>query len=122
MIHNLKLRREALERAHRRCEKCGCLTNLKVYPAVPFAAGGADSLDNVVVLCLYCHREMCQMKAGGFDFRAWLSLPPAPVVAKMVLESPEGVPVETLRDLLRTLAEEARGDEAFWWGKNEGLF
>lgn len=122
MIHNLKLRRETLERAHRRCEKCGCQTNLKVYYVVPLSAGGKDAADNAVVLCVYCHREMCHLKAGGFDFPAWMSLPPAPVVAKMLLESPDDVPVETIRHLLRTLAEEARQDPAFWWGKSEGLF
>ena len=121
VIQNLKVRREALERAQRRCEKCGCQTNLKVHHVVPPSAGGPETVENAVVLCVYCHREMCHLKAGGFDFRGWMSLPPAPVVAKMVLEAPDDVPVETIRSLLRTLAEEARHDPAFWWGKSEGL-
>lgn len=121
MIQNLKVRREALERARRRCEKCGCYTNLKVYYVVPPASGGPDAAENAVVLCMYCHREMCHLAAGGFSFRDWMALPPAPVVAKMLLEAPEEASAEALRALLRTLAAEARQENTFWWGKPGGL-
>jgi 5-methylcytosine-specific restriction protein A len=58
---------EALARARGICEKCGSRAPflratdgtpyLEVHHRVALAAGGADSLDNVVAMCPNCHRQ-----------------------------------------------------------------
>ena len=49
------LRERALRRAGWKCEKCGIPGLLEVHHVLPVARGGADSLDNLEVLCRNCH-------------------------------------------------------------------
>lgn len=62
-----KIREYALERANGVCELCGSPAPffkkngepyLEVHHIIPLAAGGADSINNVVALCPNCHRKM----------------------------------------------------------------
>ncbi len=70
-----QLRREVYERDGWTCQECGvrCLNtrDAKKYPKrkvqahhkVPRRAGGGDSLDNLVTLCMSCHHKIeCQYK------------------------------------------------------------
>ncbi|MYK58478.1 MAG: HNH endonuclease, partial [Rhodospirillaceae bacterium] len=52
-----KARRKALERARRRCERCGATGRLEAHHRVPLAEGGAPrDPDNLEVLCPACHK------------------------------------------------------------------
>ena len=42
---------------HQRCWRCGYERNLQKCHIVPKALGGSDGPDNLVLLCLQCHRE-----------------------------------------------------------------
>lgn len=58
-------RRLALQRARFRCEAAGCRHTqfLEVHHRVPRERGGADGLDNLVVLCSRCHRALHEHEA-----------------------------------------------------------
>ncbi|HPJ27267.1 MAG TPA: HNH endonuclease signature motif containing protein, partial [Synergistaceae bacterium] len=87
-VRNLKLRKESLDRAERRCEKCGTFKGLRVYYEIAPPKGGEDTLENAAVLCPDCHREYLFLSESSVSYKAWLSLPPAPVVMQVLLESP----------------------------------
>ncbi len=55
-----RLRRLALQRARYCCEAEGCSHTqfLEIHHRRPAAAGGGDTLDNLVVLCSGCHRRL----------------------------------------------------------------
>ncbi len=55
-----RLRRLALQRARHRCEARGCRNShfLEVHHRLPVAQGGANTLENLVVLCSHCHRAL----------------------------------------------------------------
>ena len=55
-----RLRRLALQRARHRCEARGCrnVQFLEVHHRLPVVQGGANTLDNLVVLCSRCHRTL----------------------------------------------------------------
>ncbi len=55
-----RLRRKVLQRARFSCESAGCSHTqfLEVHHSLPTAAGGGDSMDNLVVLCSRCHRRL----------------------------------------------------------------
>jgi hypothetical protein len=60
-----RLRRLALQRARFGCEAQGCrnMHFLEVHHRRPLAAGGADTLENLVVLCSRCHRALHEGEA-----------------------------------------------------------
>ncbi len=55
-----RLRRQALQRARFSCEARNCTHTqfLEVHHRRPTAAGGTNSLDNLIVLCSHCHRRL----------------------------------------------------------------
>ena len=117
-VRNLKLRKESLDKAERRCEKCGTFKGLRVYYRVSPPRGGEDTLENAAVLCPHCYREFLFLSESAIPYDMWCSLPPAPVVAQILLESPEEASVKELRELLEDLAQVARNTPGFWWGKH----
>ena len=54
-----RIRVQAFARAHGACEDCGRRLNegwqLDVHHEQPTSFGGADTIDNAVVVCLECH-------------------------------------------------------------------
>ena len=51
-----RLRRMVLERAGRRCQRCGGVGRLEVHHVRPLAAGGDPfDADNLSALCRRCH-------------------------------------------------------------------
>ena len=66
-VRDSRVARQALERANGKCEECGnpapfvrASTGepyLEVHHETPLAAGGSDTMDNVVALCPNCHRK-----------------------------------------------------------------
>jgi 5-methylcytosine-specific restriction endonuclease McrA len=50
-----RLMKRVLERDGWRCQKCGTLENLQIHHKIRRSQQGADSLDNLVTLCAYCH-------------------------------------------------------------------
>jgi hypothetical protein len=117
-VRNLKLRKESLDRAERRCEKCGTFKGLRVYYKIAPAKGGEDTLDNAAVLCPHCYREYLFLMEDSISCDAWHRLPPAPVVVQALLDVPEETTVAELREILERIAEEARQNPGFWWGKH----
>jgi len=55
-----RLRRLAMQRARFRCEADGCGRTqfLEIHHRQPVAEGGRNELENLVVLCWRCHREL----------------------------------------------------------------
>ena len=117
-VRNLKLRKECLDQAERRCEKCGTFKGLRVYYKIAPSKGGEDTLENTAVLCPDCHREYLFLSESSVPYETWRSLPPAPVVTQILLESPGEASAADLRELLEHLAREARQTPGFWWGKH----
>lgn len=52
-----KAKKEALERAAQKCERCGSPTNLHVHHKKPVSKGGKDDQKNLQVLCQKCHKK-----------------------------------------------------------------
>lgn len=68
------LRRTALERADYSCERCGKRpgkANLEMHHIVPVGEGGADYLENVVMLCYDCHQRQHAKGATGKIRQDW---------------------------------------------------
>jgi len=116
-VRNLKLRKESLDRAERRCEKCGTFKGLRVYYKIAPPRGGEDTRENAAVLCPHCHREYLFLE-DSVSYDVWCALPPAPVVARILMEIPEDTSASELRELLEEIAREARKTSGFWWGKH----
>lgn len=57
-----RLRRLALRNARYRCQGPGCQATqfLEIHHRTPAAGGGADTADNLLVLCWRCHRALHQ--------------------------------------------------------------
>ena len=51
----LRLRRFVFERDGFRCRKCGKPGRLEAHHVRPVAAGGNDSPENILTLCVCCH-------------------------------------------------------------------
>ena len=49
------LRRRVFERDGYRCQQCGKAGRLEAHHVVELAAGGVDSMENVLTLCRGCH-------------------------------------------------------------------
>ncbi len=62
-----RLRRKALQRARFRCEAegCGHAQFLQIHHRLPAAAGGGNTLENLVVLCSGCHRALHEKEAAA---------------------------------------------------------
>ncbi len=117
-VRNLRLRKEAFDRAGRCCEKCGTFKGIQVhYRTIP-SEGGEEELANTTVLCPHCYREFLFFTETEASFEDWISLPPAPVVVQFLLESPEHAHRGDLCRMLRDIAEEARKTKGFWWDKH----
>ena len=50
---NMRLKR----RNHPYCIRCGFMRDLEVHHVHPRSDGGRESLDNLAVLCVRCHKE-----------------------------------------------------------------
>ena len=53
-----RLRRAVLERDGWRCQHCGSRDNLHLHHQLFRSHGGADSTDNLIILCASCHRAL----------------------------------------------------------------
>jgi 5-methylcytosine-specific restriction protein A len=53
-------RRRLLERAGRRCQRCGAKETLETDHVIPVTHGGGNDDDNALVLCKACHLEKTQ--------------------------------------------------------------
>lgn len=51
-----QLRLQVLERDGWRCQTCGAMTNLEVHHAQFRSHQGQDSKDNLITLCVQCHK------------------------------------------------------------------
>jgi ribosomal protein S14 len=70
-----KVKRELL-RIEKRCQLCGAEKPLEVAHIVPYSRGGADSPENLLVLCRNCHRKMVPTEPIGvrkIKGKYWLS-------------------------------------------------
>ena len=69
-----KARRDALEAAGWRCERCGIAGALEVHHVEPLAAGGDPyALDNLTVLCRRCHIDAHRRQVSERE-EAWRDL------------------------------------------------
>ncbi len=50
-----RLMKKVLERDGWRCRECGSIENLQVHHKIHRSQQGADSLANLITLCVYCH-------------------------------------------------------------------
>ena len=50
------VREEALDRDSHECQECHATECLQVHHIVPVCMGGDSSLENVITLCVICHR------------------------------------------------------------------
>jgi hypothetical protein len=57
--------------AHERCWRCGEKSKLERCHIVPRSLGGADSPENLVLLCFRCHREAPNVDDASFMWQ-WL--------------------------------------------------
>lgn len=53
-----KLRKQVLERDGWRCQYCGSSENLHVHHVQSRGRLGDDTLENLITLCAYCHRNV----------------------------------------------------------------
>lgn len=63
-----KAREEALRRSGYKCQSCGIsvdLTSLQVDHIIPRALGGDNSVLNLRVLCIPCHKRLEVSKSPG---------------------------------------------------------
>jgi 5-methylcytosine-specific restriction endonuclease McrA len=58
------IREYFLERANFKCEKCGAENNhnLEIHHTLPIYKGGNNNIDNLIVLCRNCHKEIHRIK------------------------------------------------------------
>lgn len=77
-------RKEALQRDGRRCRRCFTTEGLEVHHVKPLCDGGTHDLDNLLTLCIMCHREW-DLVDGMVGFNDFLDLPPVRLVAAMLL-------------------------------------
>lgn len=65
------LRRQALRKARYRCQGPGCGNTafLEIHHRAPSALGGADTADNLMVLCWRCHRALHQAEERALQVR-----------------------------------------------------
>lgn len=103
--------RQARKRDNMTCQKCGRREGeIHAHHVVPLDEGGADTLDNVIMLCQPCHGEWESMYKA-FTFNEWMALPPAVVVLKMLTMAdkwPENVSAAEFRRLLLGSSEMLR--------------
>ena len=65
-----RFRRRMFDAAGWRCQDCGRAGPLELHHLTAVAAGGADTADNVRVLCKGCHKR-AHGRGAGPDRRAW---------------------------------------------------
>jgi 5-methylcytosine-specific restriction endonuclease McrA len=51
------LRQQVLRRDNWRCQSCGTMSNLEVHHEKYRSHSGADAEENLITLCLDCHRR-----------------------------------------------------------------
>ncbi len=51
------VRNQVLERDGWRCQDCGAAKDLQVHHMKPRSRLGGDVMDNLITLCVNCHRE-----------------------------------------------------------------
>lgn len=51
-----KLMSDLLEKYKGKCYSCGSKTNLEVHHIKPFSEGGKANLDNLLLICIDCHK------------------------------------------------------------------
>lgn len=58
------------------CSRCSARKRLHAHHVVPFGDGGADTLDNLSVLCCQCHDEWHRTLEGRVPYDAFLTTIP----------------------------------------------
>jgi 5-methylcytosine-specific restriction endonuclease McrA len=56
------LRQQILDRDSWRCQFCGAMTNLEVHHREFRSHSGADSEENLITLCVDCHRRAHELR------------------------------------------------------------
>ena len=62
------------------CRRCGLDHDIQHHHVVPLSSGGADTVENCVALCSYCHRELHLLGIPSQMIERWLLTPRASIV------------------------------------------
>src|SRR3990167_894245 len=62
-----RTRSMAFARYGRKCRKCGKKKNLQVHHKTPLSAGGTNDLDNLTILCSWCHGKVHNKSMRFYD-------------------------------------------------------
>jgi hypothetical protein len=77
MSISTKLRREVLNRDNNLCKKCTRDNHLEVHHIQATVYGGSDDIDNLIALCVVCHKEWHSVETQGIiEFDTWITYPP----------------------------------------------
>ena len=92
MEYNL-LRRKVLERDAWRCQICGSSKDLHVHHLIRRSSLGDDAIENLITLCVSCHRRQHGCFRGLVSLapklRTWVRFPsPAPEMLMIRLPLP----------------------------------
>ena len=78
-----KQRKRIHQRDQKACRKCGGTQKLEVHHIVPLTEHGTNTDDNLITLCVYCHREWETFTIKlVIPFEQWLQLPPYSVLVR----------------------------------------
>lgn len=72
------IREQVLMRDDNRCQKCGKYGKLDLHHIVPVAQKGQETVENLIALCVRCHREwehLIYPQVATISFEQWLELP-----------------------------------------------
>lgn len=58
----------------KRCIFCEKIENLRLHHIKPKYLGGPDKIDNLVVLCAGCHKEMHYTKSNQSPMKSYINL------------------------------------------------
>ncbi|KKU44467.1 MAG: hypothetical protein UX60_C0004G0006 [Berkelbacteria bacterium GW2011_GWA2_46_7] len=62
-----RTRSMAFARYGRKCRKCGKKKYLQVHHKTPLSAGGTNDLDNLTILCSWCHGKVHNKSMRFYD-------------------------------------------------------
>lgn len=105
-----KLRTQVFKRDKYYCQKCGRLEALEIHHIVPRVDNGKDILDNLITLCLACHKEWHSLECRSkFPFYKWLAAPPLDLLLygwdSIGKVDASGISLETWRHSIITIQE-----------------
>lgn len=68
------------------CQRCNVDHDLQHHHVIPLCEGGADTSDNCIALCSYCHRELHLLGIPRHLLGRWLVTPRASVVMAALID------------------------------------